>query len=101
MGPDVQGQMPQTPFVCVHTRSIRGIVESRYYVSTERLDDRCGRAVGPRATEYLVAHGYSVDAVDTIIQAREATHTSYQFALQLAIQGMAFEEAVYLHGLMD
>lgn len=90
-----------TPFIYVNIRNLRGIMESRHYTALLGLDEAPARAVGPQATRCLVAHDYTAEAVDIVIRTRGATTHSSQFALQLSPHGMAFEEAVYLHGLFE
>lgn len=49
---------------------------------------------------YLVAHGYTITSIDTIIHIHSSS--SYQqFPLELAVCGMSLVEATYLHKLID
>ncbi|KAG6377896.1 hypothetical protein JVT61DRAFT_14684 [Boletus reticuloceps] len=91
--------MNVTTSVYVHIRTLRGITDSETTLIPLGETRMC--ILGRPATDYLHAHRYTAAAVDFIIHARQGASLETQFALQLATQGMAYQEAIYLYGLMQ
>lgn len=89
-----------SPIVYTHIRSLRGIMASRYHYSANTATQTHALALGPHTARYLAAHGYTQEAVDTIIHAYNHTSSGHEFALQLSQHGLAMAEALYIWHLI-
>lgn len=96
-------QLPSraSPIIYTHVRSLRGITESRYHYSANTATHARALALSRHAARYLTAHGYTHEAVDTIIHARNTTSSDHQFALQLSQHGLAMAEGLYIWHLIQ
>jgi hypothetical protein len=96
-------ELTPTLFVYENIRTLRGVIESHYYASESRAttEKHHTRTLGPRAAQYVIAHGYTAEAIETILETKRKVSTGEQFAGQLAAQGMAFKEAYYLYSLFE
>lgn len=88
------------PIVYIHVRTLRGVIESHYRPSASQHTASRASVLGDRAAAYLVAHGYTVASIDTIVRIRRRS-SRQQFPLELAARGMSLAEATYLHELID
>lgn len=83
-----------------HGRTLCGVIESHYHPSASQQSVSHASALGDHAATYLVAHGYTVASIDTIVHICRSS-SRQQFPLELAACGMSLAEATYLHELID
>ena len=83
-------------------QNLRGIIETRYYYTPLGVHVHSGRdLLGTHATRYLSAHGYTGSAIQTIIEAWNASTSEHNFALRLSEYGLALAEGQYLWHLIQ
>lgn len=96
------GHGPLTPIIYSHVRTLQGVTESHHYYSSPSISV-CDLApeLGAPAAHYLIAHGYTCSAIDTIIQVCATVTSAEHFALELSPHGLALAEGVYLWWLIN
>ncbi|KAI6039116.1 hypothetical protein EDC04DRAFT_2603454 [Pisolithus marmoratus] len=96
-------QLPSrvSPIIYTHVWSLRGITESHHHYSADTAACTHALVLGPHVAQYLTAHGYTCEAIDTIIDAHNSSSSDYQFALRLSQHGLAMVEASYIWHLIQ
>ena len=84
------------PIVYTHVRNLRGIIETQHYYTAPNAIHAHSRDLGNHAIWYLSAHGYTGSAIETIIEAWNASASEHDFTLQLSAHGLALAEGQYL-----
>ena len=84
-------------------QNLRGIIKTRYYYTPlAGVHVHSGRDfLDTHATWYLSAHGYTGSAIQTIIEAWNASTSEHNFALRLSEYGLALAEGQYLWYLIQ
>ena len=88
------------PIVYGHVRTLCEVIKSHYHPSVSQHSASHASALGDHAATYLVAHGYTVASIDTIVCICHSS-SRQQFPLELTVHGMSLAEATYLHELID
>lgn len=83
----------RNPIIYSHVRNLRGIIETRYYFTPPNVEQAHRSDLGLHATQYLSAHGYTASAIETIINALNASSSEQNFTLRLSEHGLALAEA--------
>lgn len=93
---------PPSPIIYIHVRSLHRVTESRHYYSpASTSDNQRAQALGVHAARYLITHGYTRSAIDTIIRFRDAVASRDEFALHLSQYGLPLAEGFYLWHLIQ
>jgi len=95
------GYGERSPIIYSRVRTLQGVIESRHYYSLPSISVYdLAPELGPHAARYLIAHGYTHSAIDTIIQVCANVASAEDFALELSPHGLALAEGVYLWRLI-
>ncbi|KAI6042731.1 hypothetical protein EDC04DRAFT_2600621 [Pisolithus marmoratus] len=96
-------QLPShaSPIIYTHVWSLRGITESQHHHSADTAACTQALVLGPHAAWYLTAHGYTCEAVDTIIDTHNSSSSDHQFVLRLSQHGLAMAEVSYIWHLIQ
>ncbi|KAI6167734.1 hypothetical protein EDD17DRAFT_1534578 [Pisolithus thermaeus] len=103
--PNVSQDVPcstRCPIVYTHVRNLRGVIESRFYMSDwEPPTESAAEVLGVHAVKYLEAHGYVESAVAHIVVTYCTSRTEHEFALSLAKSGFPLTEGFFLWYLFN
>jgi len=89
-----------SPIIYAHIRNLCGIISSNYYPTSTTSVRKAACPLGDLAAHYLAYHGYSVEIVELIIDARRR-YSGEQLIMFLAGRGMALNEAKFLLLLIE
>lgn len=89
-----------SPIIYAHICSVRGIISSNYYPTSTTSVRNAAHPLGDLAARYLAYHGYSVEIVELIIDARRC-YSGEQLIMFLVGRGMALNEAKFLLLLIE
>ncbi|KIM64932.1 hypothetical protein SCLCIDRAFT_113865, partial [Scleroderma citrinum Foug A] len=90
------------PIIYTHERNLLGIILSHHhYVQAPSRNCHQAQILGDHAARYLIAHGYTLPAIDTIIQIWGAVTSAGDFSHRLSQHGLALTEGTYLWELIN